>query len=86
MSGDGVEATVVKLSERNQMVLPKAAREALGIQSGERVLVLIKDGEVRLMAEPTDWAEYIYGLGERLWASLGGGEQFLQKERAAWGE
>ena len=81
-----LEAVTVKLSERNQMVLPKAAREALGISPGERVLVLVRGGEVRLLAEPADWAEHLYGLGEEAWRELGGGEQFLRRERAAWGE
>lgn len=77
-------AVLVKLSERNQMVLPKAAREALNIKPGERVLVLIDGQTVRLLPEPENWSEYIYGLGEQVWTSLGGGEQFLAEERAAW--
>jgi len=77
-------AVLVKLSERNQMVLPKAARKALNIKPGERVLVLVDGETVRLLPEPENWSEYIYGLGEEVWASLGGGEQFLAEERAAW--
>jgi AbrB family looped-hinge helix DNA binding protein len=79
-----MSVTVVKLSERNQMVLPKAAREALGIKPGGRVLVVIKGESVRLLSEPEDWAEYIYGLGQELWESLGGGEKFLREERVTW--
>jgi AbrB family looped-hinge helix DNA binding protein len=79
-----VEAIVVRLDERNQIALPRAAREALGIKPGERVVVLVSGGEVRLIAEPEDWAEYIYGLGEEAWAKLGGGERALAEERASW--
>ncbi|MCU0521927.1 MAG: AbrB/MazE/SpoVT family DNA-binding domain-containing protein [Anaerolineae bacterium] len=79
-----MSAVVVKLSSRNQMVLPKEAREALGIKSGGRVLVIVEGEAVRLLPEPDDWAEYIYGLGEDVWKSLGGGESFLAEERASW--
>jgi AbrB family looped-hinge helix DNA binding protein len=73
-----------KLSSRNQMVLPKAAREALGVKPGDNVLVIVEGDSVRLMPEPDDWAEYMYGLGKEVWESLGGGEKFLREERASW--
>lgn len=79
-----MNVVLVKLSERNQMVLPKAAREALGIAPGGRVVVLVEGQTVRLLPEPENWSEYIYGLGAEVWASLGGGEQFLKEERSAW--
>lgn len=76
--------TVVRLSRRNQMVLPKAAREALGVKPGGRLLVLVEEGSVRLLPEPENWSEWMYGLGAEAWASLGGGEAFLRKERSSW--
>lgn len=79
-----MNAVLVKLSERNQMVLPKEAREALGVKPGGRVMVLVEGQVVRLLPEPENWAEYVYGLGAEVWASLGGGEQFLEEERSAW--
>ncbi|MEA3396016.1 MAG: AbrB/MazE/SpoVT family DNA-binding domain-containing protein [Chloroflexota bacterium] len=79
-----MNTTVVKLSRRNQMVLPKAARQALGVEPGGRVLVIVQGQRVRLLPEPENWTEYVYGLGEDMWAALGGGERFLREERAAW--
>jgi AbrB family looped-hinge helix DNA binding protein len=81
-----MNTTVVKLSKRNQMVLPKAAREALGVEPGGRVLVIVQGQHVRLLPEPEEWTDYVYGLGEDMWATLGGGEKFLQEERASWEE
>jgi len=75
---------VVRLNRRNQIVLPKAAREALGVKPGGRLLVLVEEGSVRLLPEPENWSEWIYGLGAEAWASLGGGEAFLRKERSSW--
>jgi len=79
-----VTAVVVKLSTRNQMVLPKEARAALGIEPGGRVVVVVDGENVQLLAEPEDWSEYMYGLGEEIWQRLGGGERFLAEERASW--
>jgi len=79
-----MSVVLVKLSERNQMVLPKEAREALGIKPGGRVVVVVEEESVRLLPEPENWTEYIYGLGEETWVQLGGGEHFLAEERAAW--
>jgi len=77
-------STVVELNERNQIMLPKAACEALGIEPGERILIIVDGQEVRLLPEPKVWSDYIYGLGKPLWEALGGGEKFLREERAAW--
>lgn len=79
-----MSTVLVKLSERNQMVLPKEAREALGVKPGGRVVVVVEEQSVRLLPEPDSWSDYIYGLGAEVWATLGGGEQFLAEERAAW--
>ena len=79
-----VTAVVVKLSSRNQMVLPREARVALGIEPGGRVVVVVDGENVQLLPEPEDWSEYMYGLGEEIWQRLGGGEQFLAEERASW--
>ena len=79
-----VTAVVVKLSSRNQMVLPKEARAALGIMPGGRVVVVVDGENVQLLPEPEDWSEYMYGLGEETWQRLGGGEHSLAEERASW--
>jgi AbrB family looped-hinge helix DNA binding protein len=78
-----MSATVVTLDERNQVTLPKDARRALGVQPGGRLLVVVENQRVYLLPKVENWTDYIYGLGEDLWADLGGGEQFLQEERAA---
>ena len=77
-------SAVVRLNRRNQIVLPRAAREALGVEPGGRVQVVVDGEHVCLLPEPESWAETIYGLGEEMWAALGGGEQFLREQRAAW--
>lgn len=75
---------VVRLNRRNQIVLPKAAREALGVKPGGRLLVRVEEGSVRLLPAPENWSEWMYGLGAEAWASLGGGEAFFREERSSW--
>jgi len=79
-----VKTAIVKLSRKGQMVLPKEAREHLGLQPGDMVIITIKDGVVQISPKPKKYAEYIRGLGCNLWQELGGGEQFHQKERESW--
>ncbi len=79
-----MSVVLVKLSERNQMVLPREARETLGIKPGGRVVVVVEEQGVRLLPEPENWTEYIYGLGAEVWTQLGGGEALVAAERAAW--
>lgn len=37
------------ITSRGQTTLPKAVREALSVQAGDRVRYIIQDGEVRMM-------------------------------------
>jgi AbrB family looped-hinge helix DNA binding protein len=41
--------TEVTLSSRYQFVVPKAAREALGLKVGQRMEVLVYDGRIELV-------------------------------------
>lgn len=71
-------AVSVKMSSKNQIVVPKEAREALGLSSGDRLQVTVRDGTIRLEREPRDLAGRLEGLlleGEDgpipLWEELG---------------
>lgn len=71
-------AVSVKMSSKNQIVVPKEAREALGLRSGDRLQVTVRDGTIRLEREPRDLAGRLEGLLEGedgpipLWEELGG--------------
>ena len=38
-----------KISKRGQTTLPKAVREALGLQPGDRIRYFIHDGDVKIL-------------------------------------
>lgn len=80
-----MQVATAKLSSRNQMVLPKLVREALGVKAGDVLLLIIKDGEVKLYAKPNNLTDYMQGLGQEVWAQLGGADRYLRQERESWG-
>lgn len=66
-------ATSVKISSKNQIVVPKAARDALDLKSGQRLLVTVRDdGVIEMRKAAENPAERLEGLlrradDEELW-------------------
>ena len=73
----------VKVSSRHQIVVPRIARERLGIKSGDRLLVDVQDGLLILLSQPDDYAAHLSGLHREVWAGLDT-NAYLQEERDAW--
>lgn len=69
----------VKLSSKNQIVVPREAREALGAKPGSRLLLVVRDGSVTLMAKPKNYAKAIRGLSKNSYS-----KNYLDKERDSW--
>lgn len=55
-------AVSVKMSSKHQIVIPKEAREALGLSPGDRLQATVRDGVLRLEREPRDLAGRLEGL------------------------
>lgn len=65
----------VKLSSKHQIVVPREARDALGLKPGDRLLVTVRDTSViELEREPADLVAELDGLfaslGTELWPEL----------------
>jgi AbrB family looped-hinge helix DNA binding protein len=43
---------VQKLSSKNQIVIPKEARQAMGVKGGDYLLVVVKDDLTLVMPKP----------------------------------
>jgi AbrB family looped-hinge helix DNA binding protein len=80
-----IEPTTVKVSNRYQISLPSAARKALNIEAGDRLLVDIQDGMMILIPEPEDYVAHLAGLHQEIWQGINS-TIYLNEERAAWPE
>ncbi len=67
------------LSTKHQIVVPKEAREALGVKAGDRLMVVTRGATVVLLPKPASHAEALRGLGQGVFE---GGH--VRKEREGW--
>ena len=67
------------LSSKNQIVVPKDAREALGVTAGDKLLVVVQDGCVLLMRKPKSYTKALQGIMRGVYP-----KDYLKKERESW--
>ncbi len=71
-------AVSVKMSRKHQIVIPKIARDALGLTPGDRLTVTVHDGLIEMEKQPADLSDRLAGMLEdvtedaTLWAELEG--------------
>jgi len=71
--------TTIRLSSKNQIVLPREAREAMHLKGKDELLVVVKDNVTIIMLKPKNYREALSGAGKELYTKA-----YLKKERAAW--
>ena len=69
----------VKLSSKNQVVIPREAREALALKSGSRLRVVVRGDMVILLPVSKSYEAAIAGLGRGLYPT-----NYLVAERKSW--
>jgi len=52
----------VKMSSKHQIVVPREARDALGLRVGDRLLVTVAGDVIEMRAEPSDVVAVLEGL------------------------
>jgi len=77
------ETTTVKVSKRNQIAVPAAARDRLNIKSGDRLIVDIQDGMLILIPEPHSFTHHMAGLQREIWEGIDP-QVYIDEERNAW--
>jgi len=70
---------VQKLSSKNQIVIPKEARQAMGIKGGDELLVVVKDNLTLVMPKPKRYAKSLSGLAKGTYPS-----GYFKRERRSW--
>jgi AbrB family looped-hinge helix DNA binding protein len=68
------------ISSKNQIVIPREAREALGLRAGDKVLVVVRGKRVLVLQKPRSQRAAIRGLAASAYPS-----KHLQRERQSWG-
>lgn len=69
----------VKMSSKNQIVLPKEAREAMKLKGHDTLLVVVKGNVAVIMPEPKSYRSDLAGAGKGIYPKT-----YLQKERKSW--
>lgn len=70
---------VQKLSSKNQIVIPKEARQAMGVKGGDELLVVVKDDLTLIMPKPKRYAKALHGLAKDTYPA-----EYLKRERRSW--
>jgi AbrB family looped-hinge helix DNA binding protein len=68
------------VSSKFQLVIPKKARDVLGIKEGDKVVFDYRDGIVVLLPRPKDFVEFARGLGAQTMTGLQEGAEKGQLE------
>ena len=55
-------STSVKMSSKHQIVVPREARDALGLRPGDRLLVTVAGSVIEMRAQPHDVVGELEGL------------------------
>jgi AbrB family looped-hinge helix DNA binding protein len=70
---------VQKLNSKNQIVIPKEARQAMGVKDGDELLVVVKDDLIIVMSNPKQYVKTMQGLAKGAYPS-----GYLKRERRSW--
>lgn len=65
------------LSSKNQIVIPREAREALQLKPGDKLIVSVHGGRIVIMEKPKSYHRAILGRGSYP-------KDYLKKERESW--
>jgi AbrB family looped-hinge helix DNA binding protein len=71
--------TEATLSAKNQIVIPRKAREVLGLKPGDKILVVIRGDRVIALQKPKSHRAAIRGLARGVYP-----KRHLEKERRSW--
>jgi AbrB family looped-hinge helix DNA binding protein len=71
------------VSKKHQITVPAEVRKQLGINSGDELLVELREGYAVLLPEPRDYSQRLRGLHRDVWTGVEP-QDYVQQEREAW--
>ena len=66
------------LSSKNQIVIPREAREALNVKPGDKILITVLGNKVLVLERPKSYHRATLGRGRPY------PKDYLKKERESW--
>ena len=69
----------VRLSSKNQIVLPREAREAMHLKGRDELLIVIKGDVTIIMPKPKSYRQALSNIGKEIYPKA-----YLKKERSSW--
>jgi len=72
----------VKVNDKHQITVPAAVRKELHIESGDHLLVEVRNGHILLMPEPRNYSQHLRGLHREIWEGVEP-QEYVQGEREA---
>jgi AbrB family looped-hinge helix DNA binding protein len=67
------------LSSKNQVVIPRDVRKALGLKAGDKLLFVLRGEHLIVLPKPKSFAQATRGLARGKY-----GRDYLKKERESW--
>ena len=67
------------MSSKNQIVIPREAREALRVKAGDKLLISVIEDRVIVLRKPERFNDAIRGIAKGLYP-----DDYLERERESW--
>ena len=77
-----MQTVLITIGKRAQVVIPKKARESIGLKVGSKITLMYGRGRGVILGDSKNYGRLLRGLGKEIWK--GKGEEYLKKERASW--
>lgn len=75
--------TMIKISSKYQIVIPREAREKLDLKAGDKLIIKADNEKIIIYPQPKSYAKYSLGLGKKIWKRIDATE-YVKKERQTW--
>lgn len=75
--------TMITVSSKYQIVIPREAREKLDLKAGDKLILKADNEKIIIYPQPKSYAKYSLGLGKKIWKRIGATE-YVKKERQTW--
>lgn len=75
--------TMITVSSKYQIVIPREAREKLDLKAGDKLIIKANNEKIIIYPQPKSYAKYSLGLGKEIWQGIDATE-YVKKERQIW--